>query len=139
MDAGEFCEEVGQRLRLQDPQGARRVARVVLLGYHIQLPEDAAKQAEKQLSKSLRELWAHEKEDLKLERGSSTSFSRQQFIQYVADHLGGIDPARAEEAIRVVSEMLRREAPAMDAAVRRELSEGIRELWAGQGQEARAR
>lgn len=129
-----FIDAVAERLASDRREDAERVARVVLLGLHIQLPERAAKDLERSMPEELKALWAHRHEDLKLERGSSTQFARHQFIAWVADHAGVGDPYQAERAIRAVLGVLREHVPEADRVVQQELSEGIRELWAPEAQ-----
>lgn len=131
MDEQRFFEQVAERLRMEGPEPAREITRVVLLGLHIQLPEEAARRVEQELPQGLRELWAHRHEELKAQRGSKTDFARHQFIEWVADHTELPDANAAERAIRAVFAVLREEVPVADEVVREELSEGILELWAG--------
>lgn len=127
MQSNGLLGDVARRLALPENE-AEGIARVVLVGLHIQLPEEAAKELERTMPSEAKRLWEHPGEDLKLARGSSTSFARHQYIKYVADHTH-LDPPQAEEAIRSVFAALRKLVPAADAIVKEELSEGIRELW----------
>lgn len=126
-----FIQRIAQHLDVEDEAQAREVARTVLLGVHLQLPEDAARSLESSMPAWMRDLWTHPREDLKAERGSHTRFARHQFIDWVADHTGVGDPYMAERAIREVSAALREEVPESDRIVRDNVSEGIRELWVG--------
>lgn len=129
-DAQPF-EALRRALGLASPDEAREVARTVVMGLHLQLPEAPARQVERLLPEEFQELWAHGHEDLKLQRGSSSSFSRGQFIKWVAEHAPDLDPPRAERAVRVVFAELRQAAPEVEPYLRASLSEGILELWSG--------
>ncbi|MCA1814039.1 MAG: DUF2267 domain-containing protein [Halobacteriales archaeon] len=130
MEAERFYQALCDRLGVE-VEPATRIAEATLMALHLRMPEAEAQQFSDALPSDLRRLFAHGGEDLKAQRGSFSKFTRQQFLQYVADRLGVRDTSRAQAYVQATFAVLRQQLPEADVLVQRALPADLRDLWLG--------